>query len=329
MAPFIVTHPVLLHNWISAREQALARVRALAIASIETKARFRNDLTRVKKGVAEWHTDNQRQADRIVELTTDIECLSTHIASGALDQAQPWDALYRWAEDNLTIEAQELVVTLIIEPHSELVDELAEHMAANEDAFFNIDGAMTLAQLQELIEKHYAWALTIDFAQPSERARFWYVSEEKLEPRLGERFQESGAEFEQRLAFGHEVAQLYRDLYHDLDPDVKTATEDTSLALFLLNHPQHRHAVRRVQTLAQLPYADIRDNLISSSMLPIDLLRCKLSFFGATKFDPRSDRWVRITMYQDAPFPDEIHTVDADDWSYPPLTAPETIAIEA
>ena len=67
--------------------------------------------------------------------------------------------------------------------------------------------------------------------------------------------------------------------------------------------------------VAQLPYSDIRDNLISSSMLPIDMLRCKLSFFGATKFDPRSDRWVRITMYQDAPFPDEIHTVDADDWS--------------
>ncbi len=40
-------------------------------------------------------------------------------------------------------------------------------------------------------------------------------------------------------------------------------------------------------------------------MLPLDILRCKLSFFGATRFDPRSDRWVRICMYQDAPFPHE------------------------
>ena len=52
-------------------------------------------------------------------------------------------------------------------------------------------------------------------------------------------------------------------------------------------------------------------------MLPIDLLRSKLSFFGATHFDPRSDRWVRITMFRGAPFPHEIATSDPDSWSYP------------
>jgi hypothetical protein len=26
-----------------------------------------------------------------------------------------------------------------------------------------------------------------------------------------------------------------------------------------------------------------------------------LSFFGASKFDPKSDRWTRITLYQGAP----------------------------
>ena len=54
-------------------------------------------------------------------------------------------------------------------------------------------------------------------------------------------------------------------------------------------------------------------------MLPIDLLRCKLSFFGATKFDPRSDRWVRITMFQGAPLPDEmagLTEAEADAWAY-------------
>ena len=56
-------------------------------------------------------------------------------------------------------------------------------------------------------------------------------------------------------------------------------------------------------------------------MQPIDLLRCKLSFFGASKFDPRSDRWLRITMYQGAPFPDELAGLDPDDLAYPPLHA--------
>ncbi len=55
-----------------------------------------------------------------------------------------------------------------------------------------------------------------------------------------------------------------------------------------------------------LPYAEIHDNLLDAGTLPIDILRCKLAFFGATRFDPRSDRWVRISLFQDMPYPDEI-----------------------
>lgn len=59
--------------------------------------------------------------------------------------------------------------------------------------------------------------------------------------------------------------------------------------------------------------------MICSRCLPIDMLRSKLSFFGASKFDPRSDRWTRITMYQGAPLLDEIGNADADDWWLPVL----------
>ena len=78
------------------------------------------------------------------------------------------------------------------------------------------------------------------------------------------------------------------------------------MAGFLLTCPEHRHVVRRVQAAARRPFTEIRDNLIAADMLPIDLLRCKLAFFGATHFDPRSDRWVRISLFQGAAFPDEL-----------------------
>ena len=78
-----------------------------------------------------------------------------------------------------------------------------------------------------------------------------------------------------------------------------------------------------MQLAPAFPYADIQDNLIDQALLPIDLLRCKLSFFGATHFDPRSDRWVRITLYQNAPFPHELGQMAADDWSYPNLDSQE------
>ena len=95
--------------------------------------------------------------------------------------------------------------------------------------------------------------------------------------------------------------------------------DSTLLAEFLLRFPEHRHAARRVQIAAQCAYAEIHDNVLSATMMPIDMLRCKLAFFGASRFDPKSDRWVRITMYADAPFPDEIADVDADDWAWPQL----------
>ena len=75
----------------------------------------------------------------------------------------------------------------------------------------------------------------------------------------------------------------------------------------------------RAQTIHKNPYGEIRDNLTGAGCLPIDLLRCKLSFFGAAKFDPKSDRWTRITLFQGAPFPDELGHPGADDWAFPAL----------
>ena len=92
-----------------------------------------------------------------------------------------------------------------------------------------------------------------------------------------------------------------------------------SVAEFLRAAPEHRRAVRRVQMAQVAPYADVRDNLIDESLRPIDMLRCKLACFGATRFDPRSDRWVRITMFQNAPYPDELLTLPEDDWVLPAL----------
>ena len=89
-----------------------------------------------------------------------------------------------------------------------------------------------------------------------------------------------------------------------------------TISEFLIKHPEHRQVIRRIQMCSAHPYAEIQDNTIDSKMLPIDLLRCKLSFFGATRFDPRSDRWLRICMYRNASLPNEIHQRYDDYWIY-------------
>ena len=44
-------------------------------------------------------------------------------------------------------------------------------------------------------------------------------------------------------------------------------------------------------------------------------MRLKLSFFGAVKFDPKSDKWLRINMFQGAPLPNELKKIN-DYWVY-------------
>ena len=165
--------------------------------------------------------------------------------------------------------------------------------------------------LRRLLHEIYSWAIETDWQAPQNKARAWYVSEEKLEPRLGERFEEPIEEYEQPLAPGRDAAMLYRALAHWPD--------EAQVAEFLLRHPEHRHVLRRAQIVGRAPYAEIRDNTISDRVLPIDMLRCKLSFFGATQFDPRSDRWVRICMYGNAPLPFELTSENAEFWVFPNL----------
>lgn len=314
LAPFIVNHPVLFNNWIAAREEALARVRALPRAEAAEASAFRTILARARLNVEEWRSEHSIQIQKLIMLKADLAHLVERVDAGALDQEAPWDRLYEWGEKNLSIEGQEQLVSLMFEPYGELVDNLAGNMSADEGAAFRIDGAMTLTRLRDIVEEVYEFALKLDWASPDNSARVWYVSEEKLEPRLGERFEEPIEPYEQPLSPGRDAVRMHGDI-------LAWEGEDT-VATFLLRHPEHRHIARRAQITARLPYAEIRDNTISAALLPIDLLRCKLSFFGATHFDPRSDRWVRINMFQDAPFPHELSEGDADDWSYPPLPEP-------
>ena len=301
MAPFIVNHPALLHRWIAAREEALARVRAVGQATAQATQIFGTALLDARRNAAEWHTEHPLQISKVGSLRADLSLLTKHVEGGALAGPQPWERLLGWAQEHLGLEGQEQLVSLLMEPYPDLVDALADEMDADEQTPFTLDGAMKLQQVRQLIEKHFAWVAAIDFATETGRARFWYVSEEKLEPRLGERTQEQGADLELPLCVAEQVQALIRDL--------RSGKDEETVADFLLAHPTHRAVLRRVQLAPAHPYAEIHDNLIDATMLPIDLLRCKLSFFGATKFDPRSDRWVRISMFQDAPFPSELCAV--------------------
>ena len=306
MAPFLVSHPRLLNNWMLARETALARVRALPEASKEIRDRLATLTQRALTHLDDWSVDDDRQMRRIETLRREFQSLAPRIASVAATETYPFDRLMELTEPH-SFECQELMAALILEPHGDLIDDLTATMI--DEADDRIDAAMRLADLRALIETNWSFATGTDFTAAAETAQFWYVSEEKLEPRLGRRHEEPGAEREMPLDIARRV--------HTLANALRDGRDNETVAEFLLRKPEHRYAVSRVQTQHHHPYSEIRDNLIAGTALPIDMLRAKLAFFGAAKFDPRSSLWTRITLYQGAPLPNEITTPDADDWWLP------------
>lgn len=308
MAPFLVNHPVLLNNWIIAREEAIARVRAVAKASTPERDLFLDVLARVHADLAQWRSAHPIQVEKVASLQADLT-LARRQVTGLLAADHPWDRLMGCAEAHLSLEGQECLASLMLEPYPDLVDGLAACMSDSNVAARRIDGAMTVAQVRALLHGSFGWAFEQDWTAQAAQARVWYVSEEKLEPRLGERFEEPVSAYEQPLAPARDAARA--------EACLARWAQDAPVADVLMRHPEHRHTIRRAQMARVAPYGEIRDNTIAADMLPIDMLRAKLSFFGATRFDPRSDRWVRICMYAGAPYPEELAQANADRWIYP------------
>jgi hypothetical protein len=198
----------------------------------------------------------------------------------------------------------------LIELYPELVDGFEENMWVEES--YEVGPEMSVAELLEVIEEKYDWALAIDFSKYESMGVFWYRSQEKMEPRLGQTNVDMGMEKEMPLGIGRRVRECY-----DLIYSYNKSYPDQDVAHFVVQNPTYSNIIARIQTMAQSQYGDIRENLIHTDVLPIHLLRCKLSFFGVSKFDPRSRLWVRNTMFQGAPLISDFGKVFADDWQFP------------
>ena len=269
MAPFLLKHPTLIHNWVVAKETALARVRSIETALPGTLEVFLKSLLQASQHIDEWNVADEVQTARITCLTDEIQSLRMWCEDESnIFRPYPWNGIYQFVEDNFSLECQEMIVSLIIEPHGSIVDDLADTMSTTTIPKFK--AAMSLAQLKEVVADAYKWATTIDFSLEESQHHFWYYSEDKLEPRFGSKGVDDGVDKEMPLAIGRDV--------HDLNEVLATTDEDMPIGEFAMNYPQFRHIIRRIQNTFERPYSEVQDNLLSESMRPLDLLRFKLAF---------------------------------------------------
>ena len=308
MAPFIVNHPTLLSNWILARETALKTIREIKNVKLEDIKLFKNCLKKSIKNITSWNTDSEYQKNKIKSLLNDLNKFIQFIEKDFnFSKEFLFNHLYLWIEENLGDECIEYIVSMMMEPYDDIVSPLINQMSSEEEKYFNIPTSKTVTDLKKILETKYSQILKIDFSKKKNNQNFWFISKNKEEPRMADRFEENGSDLEQPLAIARDIKKLYETL--------SVSKNSSTIDKFLVNNNDLRHVVRRAFVIEKFPYSEIQDNTIGHSIVPIDMLRLKLSFFGALKFDPRSDKWLRINLFQGAPLPQELKNHDSH-WVY-------------
>jgi hypothetical protein len=308
MAPYLINHPLLMSQWIGQREQAYAEVLAEPVAQ-DKVAKLRVVLTQAMQHVREVSTFDEWQANNNEQLLLDAQNLSDWLASDGLEVSD-WRELHEWAQQHYSLETQELLVSLLFELYPAIVNPKEDQFAINESLTY--DPTQSAQNLADSIQESYDWVFDYDFSQADEKQTFWYYSQEKIEPRLGKLGVDDGAELQMYLGIARAVQACHDDLL-----TVMEQSYDVSVAEFLLQKPIHLAIVNRIATMAQTQYGEIRANLLHKEVLPMHLLRCKLAFFGVSKFDPKSALWVRNTMFQGAPVVSDLGSEFNDDWYFP------------
>ena len=308
MAPFIVNHPTLLNNWIHARETALKQIREIEQVSKNEIDIFYNCLIKSLKNITSWHTDSEFQKEKIKGLIEDLKKFIKFMKEDfKFQNSYQFNQIYNWSEENLNDECIEYIVSMMMEPYDNIVNPLITKMSSDEEEHFNIPVDRTIEDLRNILENKYSEILKIDFLKDENNQNFWFISKNKEEPRIGDRYIDEGSDLEQPLAIARDINKLYEAVF--------TKKNSSKIGKFLKDNNHLRHVVRRAFIAEKFPYSEIQDNTIGSKLVPIDMLRLKLSFFGAIKFDPRSDKWLRICMFQGAPLPSELGNFD-DKWIY-------------
>lgn len=303
MAPYLINHPCVVDQWLTTREEAL---QVTLICQIEPKKTvyFASLIKRAIQHFSEIVTINESQIKLNEAVVAELAVLQNNLMV-TINQYSTW-AEFLQAHHHLSLESQEVIISCLMELYPERVDAFQEKI--NADETLSLPKGKVIQDLIDVLERYYQWVINIDFSQPDNSHWFWYRSVDKEEPRMGVRGQEPGADRELALDIARQANKLYLAL--------KPTDPKQLISEFILNQPKYRSIARRVWTMGHKPLGDIQMNVLHKTALPMHLLRCKLSMFGATKFDPRSDRWVRITLFQGAPLFAEVHS---DEWLFPLL----------
>ena len=239
MAPFIVNHPTLLHNWIYCREKALKEIRSIEKVNDSDFNIFKNCLTKSQSSINSWLTDSKFQISKINSLKSDLIKFNQYIEKEcSIKKKYLWNIIYTWIEKNLGEECIEYIVSMMMEPYDNIIDPLINYMSSEEEKYFNIPAHRKISELKTILENNYKSIIKIDFNKKTVAILIFGLYQKiKRNPELLIGMKSMDAELEQPLAIARDIKKLYEKV-------IKTKQSNT-IAEFLLSNDDVRHVVRR------------------------------------------------------------------------------------
>jgi hypothetical protein len=307
--------PHWVSTWVTVREVSLAYAKSMPVDAQSTQ-RLGELLSRVSD-----YYDAARVATEAYVVPNSVLAANLHTIRDWLGEPAKyalWDDVAKAAKA-FDLETQEQLNSLLIDLYPAFSDRLADYLAVGALRERDVQPEMPIGELKSLLRKNYRWALDYDMQPSQTRQHFWYHSADNGEQRRGERILDPHEHFE---SFIDHIGPIQR-----LACVAATYDDDIAVANLMFAHPELEIVVSRVQYLADLPYTEIRDDLIHKDFIPAQLIRFFLASLGMECPTPLSIRYVRGVFFQGMPLPAELAKGTERDWRYPVEPEAQTEAL--
>ena len=213
------------------------------------------------------------------------------------------------AATTFDLETVEQFNALLIEVHPEFADAASDYLPIGAHRERDVVPEMRVGALRTLLATRYAWALNHNLSRDGAREHFWYHSSDNGEQRRGQRGVDPHEHFESFID--------HIDLAQRLNDALRNYHKQDFVAEVIADAPELAYGISRVQYLADIPFAEIRGNLVAREFVPAELIRFLLATLGLECASPLSVQYVRGVFFQGMPLAEEVAHGAAQDWQFP------------
>lgn len=305
--------PHWVATWVTVRELAVAYAKSRPIAADPSRlARLDALLARASAYFASVQLPCEDYVVPNAMIAANLATLRQWLREAARDpsmRAACFGDFVDRAAATFDQETVEQLNALLVEVHPEFADAASGYLPIGAERVRDVVPEMRVRVLRGLLTSRYAWALRQDLNQPGTREHFWYHSADNGEQRRGQRGVDPHEEFESFIDHIGLAQRLYAVM--------NSYDDDAFAADVIADSPELAFAISRVQYLAEIPYAEIRGNLIAREFIPAHLIRFLLATLGMECASPLSVQYVRGVFFQGMPLAEEVASGADEDWQFP------------